>query len=131
MLLDACAIFSAVEQGKLSFVTAQATSPLAEYELGNALWKKAVLGRVISVQESLDAMALFHDVLHQMKKVRAEAKAALGSAASAEVSFYDASYLQAAIVMDIPLVTDDTKFFRKAGKFVRVLTLAQALASNK
>lgn len=129
MLLDASSIFNAVEQGAMSFVVAQATSPLAEYEIGNVLWKRASLGRVISIQESLEAMALFHDVLQAMKKVKADAKAVLGVACAAEVSFYDASYLQAAVVMGIPLVTEDKKLLHKAEKFVRTLSLKQAIAS--
>ncbi|MEM2186430.1 MAG: type II toxin-antitoxin system VapC family toxin [Thermofilaceae archaeon] len=87
---------------------------LTKYEVGNALWKEAVLQGRISVEEALEVMLLMGRILEAMKTVDLKGvDQVLELACKLRVTFYDASYLVATAENDAVLVTDDAKLRRK------------------
>ncbi len=88
------------------------TSPLWEYEFGNAL-------TLMVLQKHLTATKAAQ-YLHGAKtnfspfETPADSELALQLAAEKRISFYDAQYLALARMLDVPLITED-KALRKAG----------------
>ncbi|MBO3754596.1 MAG: type II toxin-antitoxin system VapC family toxin [Candidatus Brockarchaeota archaeon] len=87
---------------------------LAKYEIGNALWKEALLQRRISVEEAFETMVLLDKVLKIMRVVDlSNNDLALKLAYDLQTTFYDASYIVASTENNAKLVTDDMKLARK------------------
>ncbi|MEM1509233.1 MAG: type II toxin-antitoxin system VapC family toxin [Thermofilaceae archaeon] len=96
---------------------------LTKYEIGNALWKEAVLQRRISVEEALEVMLLVDRILEAMKIVDfIGSDQALKLAYKLQMTFYDASYLVASAENDSVLVTDDAKLRRKVQENISAVT---------
>ncbi|MEM1909776.1 MAG: type II toxin-antitoxin system VapC family toxin [Thermofilaceae archaeon] len=96
---------------------------LTKYEVGNALWKEAVLQGRISVEEALEVMLLMGRILEAMKTVDLKGvDQALELAYKLRVTFYDASYLVATAENDAVLVTDDAKLRRKIQENISTVT---------
>ncbi|MEM2794652.1 MAG: type II toxin-antitoxin system VapC family toxin, partial [Thermofilaceae archaeon] len=94
-----------------------------KYEIGNALWKEAVLQRRISVEEALEVMLLVDRILEAMKIVDfIGSDQALKLAYKLQMTFYDASYLVASAENDSVLVTDDAKLRRKVQENISAVT---------
>ena len=90
------------------------TLSLARYEIGNALWKEALLHKRISLQEALEAVVLLGKVLEVMRVVEpSDAGTVLTLAYELQTTFYDASYIVAAAENGAKLVTDDEGLARK------------------
>ena len=88
------------------------TSPLWEYEFGNALAlmiHQKHLSPKMAVQLFQTAKGVFIP-----SEIWADSDLALQLAAEKRISFYDAQYLALAQMLDIPLVTED-KALRKVG----------------
>ncbi len=51
-LFDSSAIFRAIKENKIEFLTGNYTLELARYELGNIIWKDYVLHAKVSEQEA-------------------------------------------------------------------------------
>ncbi len=87
---------------------------LAKYEIGNALWKEALLQKRIGVEEAFETMVLLDKVLKIMRVVDiSNNDLALKLAYDLQTTFYDASYIVASTENNAKLVTDDMKLARK------------------
>ncbi|MGB9717833.1 MAG: type II toxin-antitoxin system VapC family toxin [Thermoproteota archaeon] len=102
------------------------TLSLAKYEVGNPLWKEALLQKRISIQEAFETMLLLNKVLKIMGTVNPSNDGmVLKLACELKATFYDASYIAASIENNSRLVTDDEKLTRKirenANTIVKIL----------
>lgn len=103
---------------------------LGVYEAGNSLWKLALLTRTISVDDSLEALELFLEILRRgyVKVVRFDELDLLKVARLSiweGITFYDASYIVAAEKARAILVTEDRELREKASRHVKTLIYAQ------
>jgi len=94
------------------------TSGVAIYELGNILWKEYALRRLIGLEEAVRKAEQIAKILEIIKLENIESaeefKEVMKLAAELKLTFYDASYLQVAKRMGIPLVTEDKELLEKA-----------------
>jgi len=120
-LLDSSAI--AIMLGKLreratEILKDKVTLDLANYELGNIIWKECVLKRRIDVKEAVSRAEKLAKILEilRIEKIKSEAdfKETMELAATLKLTFYDASYLYVAKSKKLTLVTDDKELNEKA-----------------
>ncbi|MBO3840048.1 MAG: type II toxin-antitoxin system VapC family toxin [Candidatus Brockarchaeota archaeon] len=113
------------------------TLSLAKYEIGNALWKEALLQKRISVEEAIEIMILIEKVLKIMRIIEPSNNSmVLRLACELQITFYDASYVVASVESKARLVTDDVGLIRKirgnASTVVKILGgKPEMLSSNK
>ena len=90
------------------------TSPLWEYEFGNALTLMILqkhLTPKLAVQLFQTAKGVFIPT-----EMQADSDLALQLAAEKRITFYDAQYLALAQMLDVPLITEDKALRKAAGK---------------
>lgn len=90
------------------------TSPLWEYEFGNALTLMILqkhLTPKLAVQLFQTAKGVFIPT-----EMQADSDLALQLAAEKRITFYDAQYLALAQMLDVPLITEDKVLRKAAGK---------------
>ena len=131
-LLDASALIPAVTKlGKHLLIKAtrenMVTTDLAIYEACNSLWKLAALLKTISLEDALEVAAVLKDL--SAKKIvetvafsKLDLSRILKMATKEELSFYDASYIEAAKTVEAILVTEDRKLRKTASKYVKTAT---------
>ena len=118
LLLDASAIVNLIGYGKLDTFVYGVVPPLAKYECMNVLWREAVVRKVISREEAKklnEQLIWFFDVLDTYEP---DGEKVFELAVKENITVYDATYLEAAIELGIPLVTDDEKLKNVAAKYV-------------
>jgi len=122
LLLDANSIMLLTRTGRVPVCdeeTVVSTTGIAAYELGNAVWKDLHLFRKLNEHEARVLLAIFHETLLRLsveqQEELAERLEVLGNADQYGVSYYDSSYLTAAIRLGATLVTED-KSLRSAAK---------------
>lgn len=120
MLFDASSIYTAVSKGKAAALKGFYSVILARYELGNIIWKETVLRKTYSASEGISVVNFFDKILSEMKLMHPDLDAVFKTAVQFHLSYYDASYIYAAIDAKIPLVTEDKKIKDKAGKILKV-----------
>jgi predicted nucleic acid-binding protein len=98
---------------------------LGKYEVGNALWKEHVLRRAITEDEFHEFFKLLASVLQHSTILSVENQN-LGDvakiAASEKITFYDASYVEAARGHRLTLITEDAKLAKAAAKYTKTTT---------
>ena len=95
------------------------TTGLTIYELGNILWKEYALKRLIGLEavRKAEQIAKILEIIKLENIASAEEfKEVMKLAAELKLTFHDASYLQVAKRMGIPLVTEDKELLEKAKK---------------
>ena len=123
LLFDSSSIINLCTRRKIDELLEGWTLSLTFYEVGNAVWKQVHLHRALAPEEGASALNALVEVLKKMKEVRVEdASAILDIAVGEGLTYYDASYIQAAIEEDTTLVTDDEKLNHIAKKYVRTIT---------
>jgi len=90
-----------------------ATTAIAAYELGNAVWKELHLFKRVTEEEARILLTAFHETLLRIK-VEPQLKLSerlevLSNADRFGISYYDSSYLTAAIQLEATLVTEDKR----------------------
>ncbi|MEM0334950.1 MAG: type II toxin-antitoxin system VapC family toxin [Thermofilum sp.] len=134
-LFDASSIVNLVKRGVLKPLAAGATISLAVYEAVSAVWKEYhLLGRV-DWRAAAEWVAILAEVfatipvysLSDLGELGEVLTGVLSVAVGEGITVYDASYVYAAKVMRLALVTDDVKLRSVAGKHVKVLSSAQLL----
>jgi len=88
-----------------------ATTAIAAYELGNAVWKELHLFKRVTEEESRILLTAFHETMLRLK-VEPQLKLSerlevLSNADRFGISYYDSSYITAAIQLEATLVTED------------------------
>jgi predicted nucleic acid-binding protein len=87
------------------------TLDLAPYELGNVIWKQVLLEKRMTVETAEERVADLSKILKSMRVVgigeEGDMKEVMRLATRANITFYDASYLYAAMRDAMTLVTED------------------------
>jgi predicted nucleic acid-binding protein len=122
LLLDANSIMLLTRAGWIpegDDETNVATTAIAAYELGNAVWKDLYLFKRLTEEESRFLLTVFHETMLRLRVEPqlelSERLEVLGNAERLGLSYYDSSYLTAAIRLEVTLVTED-KELTKASK---------------
>ena len=125
-LFDSSAIINLSSKKKAEKLLKGATMSLAFYEVGNAIWKQVHLRGSLTKEEGSKALTALARLLKQMKEasVKYEA-AALIIAVEEGLTYYDASYIQAAIDNALILVTDDAELLSKGKRYVETQASAE------
>jgi predicted nucleic acid-binding protein len=125
-LFDSSAIINLSSEKKAEKLLKGATMSLAFYEVGNAIWKQVHLRGSLTKEEGSKALTALARLLKQMKEasVKYEA-AALIIAVEEGLTYYDASYIQAAIDNALILVTDDAELLSKGKRYVETQASAE------
>jgi len=120
LLFDSSALLNIIrvrKQDAYGLLKGNLTLSLAKYEIGNALWKEALLLGRISLEEALEALSLLDRVLEIMEMVYPKrSDLTFRLAFDPQVTYYDASYVVASIENDAKLITSDVKLARRIGE---------------
>lgn len=123
LLFDSSSIINLCAKKQIERLLEGWTLSLAFYEVGNAVWKQVHLHRALTPEEGGRALDALVEVLKKMREIRVkDASAILNIAIREGLSYYDASYIHAAIKEDATLVTDDIKLHSVAEKYVETRT---------
>ena len=122
MVCDASAIYKTIKSNRLELLVGQCTSSIAVYELGNVIWKHAVLVKTYDQKEANDLLNICEGILEGMRVVHSDLNDIYQMAEKFRTSFYDAAYLCLAADLNVPLVTLDKKLARKASGSVKIIT---------
>jgi len=117
-LFDSSAIFNLFLQGKYDTLVAGATIPLARYEIGNVLWKNYKIRKRISKKEAIESGNVLFELIDSMEQVEPPLPSATRIAMEEGITFYDSSYVAAAVESGYDFVTDDMKLREAAGSKV-------------
>jgi len=123
LLFDSSSIINLCTERKIEGLLEGWTLNLAFYEIGNAIWKQVHLHRALTPEEGSEALDALTEVLKKMREAPIEdASAILNIAIGEGLTYYDASYIHAAIKNGAALVTDDKKLHSIANKYVETIT---------
>jgi len=118
-LLDSSAIINLAWEKKFDPLLEGKTITLAVYEVGNAIWKQVSLRESITKEEG---EFIFKSLVRTMNEMEIiilkDHEHILDLAIGEGITYYDASYIQAAIQSESRLVTDDKKLASAADKYV-------------
>ena len=121
LLFDSSAIINLSQERRTESYIDHATTPLAQYEIGNAVWKMVNLIQAMTEDAGKQYLTQILETLRFMTAIGTDdAETVLEIASRERISYYDASYIQAAIASSFTLVTDDAKLRRVAAKYVTV-----------
>jgi len=119
MLFDSSAIINLCGERKLDRFEGAYTLNLAFYEVGNAVWKQVHVYKTLTMEEGCTVLDSLTELVKILKKVEARrVSEVLRIAVEEDLTYYDASYLQASIENSLTLVTDDEKLHAAGKKYV-------------
>ncbi|MGA2198477.1 MAG: type II toxin-antitoxin system VapC family toxin [Nitrososphaerales archaeon] len=117
ILFDSSAILNLLHEGRGRALIGGCTLDLAGYELGSAIRRQVYVERALSVAEGVSALRVLEEMTASMARARASSlPAILESACREGLTFYDASYLTAAVEGGHRLVTDDERLLKVAAR---------------
>jgi predicted nucleic acid-binding protein len=122
MIFDSSSIYTAVSNDGEKVLRNVFTLELARYEIGNILWKEAVLVKRYSSGEVVFMQKEFERIFESMRFVSFSGSDILRIAVDLRLSFYDAAYVNAAKTTNLPLVTEDKQIFIRAAKLVKIIS---------
>jgi predicted nucleic acid-binding protein len=130
LLLDANSIILLTRAGWIpesDDETVVASTGIAAYELGNAVWKDLHIFKRLSKEEAELLLTTFHKTLSRIKidpqSELTERIEVLRNSDNLGISYIDSSYLTSAIRFEATLVTED-KGLRRAADACGILTLS-------
>lgn len=118
-VFDASALYKLLAPASIEKLVGGHTTELARFEIGNILWKEKELHKKMNEADQMMVMDLANHALKSMSilSVDGHEGSILKLASGLHISFYDASYVYFSAEMNLPLVTSDTRLFKKiAGK---------------
>ncbi|MEM2960923.1 MAG: type II toxin-antitoxin system VapC family toxin [Candidatus Bathyarchaeia archaeon] len=125
-LFDSSAIIVLCGEKKLDKLLDGWTINLAYYELGNAVWKQVNVYKKMTTSEARKVLDSIAEAFRRLKKPKDEdTLETLKIATEENLTFYDASYIQAATKKGFVLVTDDDKLLKIAKKYTEAITSQQ------
>ena len=134
-LLDASALLPLVTRSGKQLIPEAAgaeliTTDLAIYEACNGLWKLSVLLQSITLEDATEIAVILHELTaRNLIKILGFASLDLSrtlvTAQKGKITFYDASYIEAARNMNATLVTEDQKLRKAACKQVKTISVLQ------
>ncbi len=122
-VFDTSSLYIALKTAHVDLLRNSYALILSKFEFGNLLWKEISLSKSISKHEGLVTFKFFLKNFNKMRIINTDFKKVLSLAVSLNISFYDASFIQAAIKMKAPLITEDQKLKRIASDLVEVASL--------
>lgn len=121
-IFDSSAIINLCGDRKAEKLLDGWTLNLAIYELGNAVWKQVKIHGKITVEEADLVLDSLTEVFRRLRKPAAENPVkTLEIAVKEDLTYYDASYIRAAVENNLALVTDDDKLYKSGKKHVRTV----------
>ncbi len=121
-LFDASAIITLCIERKFDQLMEGWTIDLAKYEIGNAIWKKAFLTKDLKPEEGLRALEAILDLIGEMDIWEIKDKVnVLKIAINEGITYYDASYLVAAIEGGFTLITEDKELLRVTKRYTKAI----------
>ena len=121
-LFDSSAIINLCGERKIDPLLEGKTLSLAFYEVGNAVWRQVHVHKSITREEGDLVLDSLMEVVRRMEKIEVERPLEiLRIAVEENLTYYDASYLQAAIEKDLTLITDDKKLYVAGKKYIETL----------
>lgn len=122
-LYDSSAIINLCGQKKIDKLLEGWTIKLAFYELGNAVWKQVHVHKTITSNEANTVLDPLIEIFRKLKKPETEeALETLKIAIKESLTYYDASYIHAAVQNGLTLVTDDKQLYKMSKKYVKTIT---------
>jgi predicted nucleic acid-binding protein len=119
LLLDSSAIFNLYAEGRYTPFLDAYTTPLARYELGNAVWKRIHLTKATKQEEGQKLLDALDTLYLKMNKItELDTGETLKLADENGITYYDASYITTALDHSLTLITDDTRLRKTASKYV-------------
>ena len=113
LLIDASALLNIVKlggAGALEYLKGSYVLTLTPYEVGNGLWKEAVLLNRISAEEAVALLGYISHVYRVMRFLEPRSWVdVLKLAHELKITYYDSAYVVASAENGLPLVTDDEK----------------------
>jgi len=124
-LFDASAIFTAIKENKIGFLSGNYTVEIARYELGNIVWKDSVLQPKISKEEAKILVKTFKQTLAVMEvlQIASSEEAILETATQFKITFYDATYAYLAKAKELQLITEDLRLIKKIAPTIKASRL--------
>ena len=120
-VLDSSAIailLSTFKEKAISLIKGRITLDLAYYELGNVLWKEAILLKRINKKEARERAKEVGLILSEMEVMRIsdpeELVEIMSLALKSKLTFYDSVYLFITRKLNASLVTEDSKLIKKS-----------------
>jgi len=129
-ILDSSAILKAIKLNAIDRTAGSHTIELARYELGNIVWKQHNLHKTINREESIKLIEIITDVLDslQIHDTKGKETETLKLAEDTNTTFYDASYLNHARELSLPLTSEDKRLIEKAHQLgIEASTLTESL----
>ena len=121
-IFDSSAIINLCGDRKTEKLLDGWTLNLAIYELGNAVWKQVKIHEKITVEEANLVLDSLTEVFRRLRKPETENPLeTLKIAVKEGLTYYDASYISAAVENNLTLVTDDEKLYKIGKKYVRTV----------
>jgi len=122
LLFDASAIINLSHSNKPEVFMSGRTVSLAEYEIGNAVWKRVRLTEELSEIDGARVLRRISESIALMDIVSIRrVEDVLRLACEEDLPYYDAYYIAAAKASGSALVTDDKTLRRKALKYTEAL----------
>jgi len=121
-LLDANAFLDLVKRRK-TLIKGQYILDLTIYEIGNAIWKEAVLFKTLTKDEAVTLMDEITNIVQKLNIIRIQddLDKIMEIAIKEQLTFYDAAYLYFAKKYQLILVTNDKKLYNAAKDKIKVL----------
>ena len=123
MIVDASSIIRAVKEDEMRKVAGASTIPLAKFEIGNAIWKDVHLRGLYSAEDAGKLLEVILGLVDLMEVVEPDYSLALKVAVERGITFYDASYVAAAVQRGTKLVTEDAELRRRVRGLVESVSL--------
>lgn len=126
-IYDSSAIINLCAKKNLDWLLEGETLDLAVYEAGNAVWRQVHLRKTLTREEGEKALTVLTETINNMKTAAIhDTTAVLNIAIEEGITFYDASYLHAAVKNNLTLVTDDERLSSAARRYVKTASSNRA-----
>jgi len=126
-VFDTSSIYLTFKSRKINILKNAYVLTLSVYEFGNIFWKEIKILKAISEEEGLLVLKFFQKKIQEMKIVNPDFVDVLKVALNLNISYYDASFVQAAKRFNVPLITEDKKLKRIASDIIEVYSLSEII----
>ncbi len=117
LLIDASALLNIIKLkggSAVEYLKGSYALTLTPYEVGNSLWKEAIILKRISAEDALALLGYVSQVYKMMQLLEPnDLVSVLRLACELETTYYDSAYVVASVENDLALVTDDRKLAEK------------------
>lgn len=126
-VFDTSSLYTALKKNGIGFLLNAYTLTLAKYEFGNVIWKEVKFAKSITAKEAEKVLNFMSKIFEKMKIIEPDHKYVLKMSTEFNLNYYDASYLQAAYKLQLPLITEDKKLKNAANKHIKVCSFDEII----